>query len=299
MHEIYAHQSADGFYEEYGGYDPGYESLGIDFLARIWARTRDATLLESLRRAVEFYSYSPNLDGSLGGATGSRHTRLWFPAGFERLASVLPQAAAVAAFMRARLAQGEVVTPANVDAQNLPVMLSSYLAACQPIDPPADAAPLPCESLRGAKGFASGTHVAGTQRYYAVAALHKGGTMRVVERERSRLVYEDAGSGAAQRWPHVRVAAPRTLTIRSSDDGSAIVRASFGLVRQEQLTPGKFVVLRLLNLTLFRSLRARELGATDPDRTPHNECRGGTGLTRATPALPGGSRRGARHTAPC
>lgn len=255
MHEIYAHQSADGFYEEYGGNDPGYESLGIDFLARIWARTGDAVLLASLRRAVEFYSYAPQLDGSLGGATGSRHTRLWFPAGFERLAGAVPQAAAVAAFMRARLARAEVVTPATVDAQNLPVLLSSYLAACQAQDAPADATPLPCESMRGAKSFASGTHVAGTRHYYAVAALHKGGIVRVVERERTHLAYEDAGwvlRSGGRTYASQRLGLSR---FESNDGGNtAVVHASFGLVRQEQLTPGKFVVLRLLNLTLFRSL---------------------------------------------
>ncbi len=255
VREIISRQSADGFYEEYGGNDPGYESLGIDFLARMWARTGDDTLFDSLRRAVQYYWYAPQLDGSLGGAFGSRHSRLWFPAGFERLAGRIPEAASVAAYMRARLCHAEVVTPANVDAQNLPVMLASFLSACQATEPPLETSPLPCEDLRGAKVFVSGTHVAGTDSYYSVAALHKGGVIRVAARDRQLLAYDDAGWVAQSNG---RTYASQLLGLskfQSADDGrSAVVRASFGLVRQDQLTPVRFVVLRLLNLTVFRSL---------------------------------------------
>ena len=255
VREIISHQSADGFYEEYGGNDPGYESLGIDYLARMWSRTGDATLFDSLRKAVEYYLYAPQLDGSLGGALGSRHSRLWFPAGFERLAGRIPEAASIAAYMRARLCHGEVVTPASVDAQNLPVMLASYLSACQATEPAIEPSALPCEYLRGAKVFASGTHVAGTDRYYSVAALHKGGVIRVVGRERQQLAYDDAGWVAQSNG---RTYASQLLGLsqfESAGDGrSVIVRASFALVRQDQLTPVRFVILRLLNLTVFRSL---------------------------------------------
>lgn len=255
VREILLHQSADGFYEEYGGNDPGYESLGIDFLARIWSRTGDAALLASLRRAVEYYAYAPNIDGSLGGALGSRHTRLWFPGGFERLAGVIPEAAAVAACMRDRLTSAEVVTPAIVDAQNLPVMLGSYLTACQASDPPASSLPLPCVALRGGKSFGAGLYVSGSSRYYAIAGLHKGGVLRVVDRRDERLAYEDAGwvlRSAGKTYASQFLGLSQFEGDESA--GRAHVRARLGLVRQEQLTPARFVLLRLLNLTLFRSL---------------------------------------------
>lgn len=255
VREIIAHQSPDGFYEEYGGNDPGYESLGIDYLARMWSRTGDAALLDSLRRAVDYYRYAPQIDGSLGGALGSRHSRLWFPAGFERLAAHIPEAASVAAYMRSRLCNGEVVTPATVDAQNLPVMVASYLSACQAVGAPREVSPLPCEQLRGASAFAGGMHVTGTDSYYSISALHKGGVMRVVGREQRRLVYEDAGwvvRANGRTYASQLLGLSRFQT--SADCRSVRVSASFGLVRQDQLTPGRFVVLRLLNLTVFRSL---------------------------------------------
>jgi hypothetical protein len=155
--------------------------------------------------------------------------------------------------MRARVTRGEVVNPTNVDLQNLPVMLGSYLTACQIVEPPLAAAPLPCELQRGSRTFAAGMHSVGTDRYYAVSALHKGGILRVAERG-ERLAYEDAGwiaRSGAQTYASQMLGLSR-FAAEGSD--SVVVSASFGLVRQEQLTPARFVVLRLLNLTVFRSL---------------------------------------------
>jgi hypothetical protein len=132
-------------------------------------------------------------------------------------------------------------------------MLGSYLAACQVLEPPRDAPALPCETLRSNKTYAAGMHTSGTERYYAVAALHKGGIMRVADRAQERLVYEDAGwvaHGNAQTYASQLLGLSRF----EAADGGAVVRANFGIVRQEQLTPTRFVILRLLNLTVFRSL---------------------------------------------
>jgi hypothetical protein len=69
------------------------------------------------------------------------------------------------------------------------------------------------------------------------------------------LAYDDAGWIAQSNG---RTYASQLLGLskfESADDGrGAVVRASFGLVRQDQLTPVRFVILRLLNLTVFRSL---------------------------------------------
>ena len=48
LQRIYDRQSAEGWYEEYGGADPGYQTHGTFYLARIWQLTGDVTLLDSL-----------------------------------------------------------------------------------------------------------------------------------------------------------------------------------------------------------------------------------------------------------
>src|SRR4030095_15108697 len=97
---ILTRQSPDGWYLEYEGPDPGYESLGIFYLAQCWKLTGSSRLLNSLRRSVEFFAHCVHPDGSVGGVYGRRHTSLYYPGGFEILASQIPLAASVAYLMR-------------------------------------------------------------------------------------------------------------------------------------------------------------------------------------------------------
>lgn len=253
---ILENQSPEGWYCEYEGPDPGYESLGIFHLAMYWKRTGSTKLLESLRRAVEFYAHCVHPDGSVGGVYGSRHTSLYFPGGFEILAGEIPMAAAVARFMRQRLDRHNVVTPATADMENLIPLTYSYLEACLAGPEPTAVPALPCESLHGLRRFAhSGLNFAGSDNYYAVIHEKKGGVCRVFDRRTEQIAYEDAGY--VVRWRR-RLYASQFLGLGQSatvESGSEVAcEARMAEVRQEVLTPGKFLLLRILNLTAFRSL---------------------------------------------
>ncbi len=250
---IVARQSPDGFYHEYEGADPGYESLGIFYLAQYWQRTGSTEVLESLRRAVEFYAYAVHPDASVGGVYGSRHTSLYFPGGFEILGDAVPMAASVAAFLRERLDRRNVVTPAIADPHNLMVLTHSYLEAALAAPRAGAAPPLPCESLRGERYFrGAGLSVFGTDRYYSAIGAGKGGVCRVFDRRRG-IAYEDAGylvrAGGRLYTSQLTGA---TLNI-DAWGGEVSTQTRFAEVRQELPTPAKYLVLRLLNLTLFRN----------------------------------------------
>ena len=254
--DILAHQSPDGWYPEYGGPDPGYETLGIMYLAEWWSRTRDAPVLDSLRRAVRCFWHFVHPDGSVGGCYGSRLTSLYFPSGFERLAGELPEAAAVAAYMRGRLAAGNVVIPASSDAENLYVLAASYLdaathAAMERTVTPTPA--LPCFGLMGTHEFPGASIVvAGTPHYYAVTNLSKGGVIRVFDRQSERIAYEDSGyvvSTAAGKWVSQTLGQGR----KGPSTGSEVASHT-ALTEARQLLPTawRYLLLRLANLTLFR-----------------------------------------------
>jgi hypothetical protein len=256
--EIVERQSPGGSFPEYGGFDPGYETLGISYLASYWKLTGDPSVLEPLSRSVRKLSYTVHPDGSVGGRYGSRQTRLYFPAGMEILASRVTEAAAIAGFMRRRLSAGNVVTPANVDIHNLPVLLASYMEARRAralASAPTDAPPpLPCETLEGIRHL-DGLTVVGSKTYYALAAADQGGLLQVFERPSGRSLYEEGGyliADGRQQW-----CSAGALGERHGDDASTWT-CEVPLVerRSEVPTPTKFVVLRLLNLTLFRSLWA-------------------------------------------
>jgi hypothetical protein len=257
IEQIIRHQSPDGWYREYEGPDPGYESLGIFYLATYWKRTGSPVLLDSLRRSIDFYSHSLHPDGSAGGVYGSRHTSLYYPGGFEILANEIPMATTIARFMRNRLAYHNVLTPAMADAENLSSLLYTYLEAflASEADRDEESPRLPCEDLDGIRHFPdSDIVVAGTREYYAVVNASRGGVCRIFDKCTGEIVYEDAGYlvlADGRRWTsQLSGLGRRAGEMRDSQVSCATTLAE---VKQEMLTPGKFILLRLLNLTLFRN----------------------------------------------
>jgi hypothetical protein len=222
-----------------------------------WRRTGSLRVLDSLCRSVEFYSHCVHPDGSVGGVYGSRHTALYFPGGLEILSRELPLAAAVARFMRERLGRQNVVTPSTADLENFPPLAYTYLEACLNVgdgSSPAEAL-LPCEALNGVRRFPDSTlAVAGTPHYYAVVNQAKGGVCRIFGRSSGGIVYEDAGyllRSASGAWTSQLIGFGQA---EDTGDGNEIASTTpLGEARQELASPARFVVLRVLNLTLFRS----------------------------------------------
>ncbi len=85
-------QSEEGWFPEYGGFDLGYHSFTITFLAQLRAATGDDVLTEPLRRAVDLCADLFGADGSFGGETGSRNSYHVLPHGLELLAHEFPSA---------------------------------------------------------------------------------------------------------------------------------------------------------------------------------------------------------------
>ena len=96
IEQVLAWQDAEGWFEEYGGADPGYQTVTIDCLAKLRWATGDVRLDEPIARAVDFARHFLHPDGSYGGEYGSRGTAHFYPHGFELLAGQLPAAAELA-----------------------------------------------------------------------------------------------------------------------------------------------------------------------------------------------------------
>ncbi len=264
---IIGRQSSDGWYAEYGGTDPGYESLGISYLATYLVEAGHPRLAQSLKRSVEFFSHCIHPDGSVGGCYGSRLTHLWYPSGLELLAPTDPLAARIVDFLGARLERGNVVTPDTVDAHNLPSLLHSYLAAASatqrrgPLTVAARVTYLPCESTDLWRHFdEAGITVAATPHYYAVTNGRRGGVTSICDRRSARLLYEDSGlivETARRTWSS---ATPAQVTRVAASASLRTVESTVisGKAGNAPLTPFKLLILRALGLTVFRS---RALGS--------------------------------------
>jgi hypothetical protein len=129
LERILDHQSEEGWFQEYQGADPGYQSLCMYYLAEIHRLKPEFNLLEPLTRATKFLWFFAHPDGSFGGHYGSRYTRFFNPAGIEALADEIPEAAALAEFMRESISKNLVVTLSAIDETNLIPWFNSYCLA--------------------------------------------------------------------------------------------------------------------------------------------------------------------------
>lgn len=85
-------QSSEGWFYEYEGCDPGYHTLTISCLARIYELSPNNLLKDALIKAVHLASQFIHPDGSYGGEYTSRNTYNFFPHGFELVGRWLPEA---------------------------------------------------------------------------------------------------------------------------------------------------------------------------------------------------------------
>ncbi len=86
----------EGWFWEYEGADPGYQSCTVAFLAKLFRKSGDESLLGLLNPAVDFCWHFMHPDGSYAGEYGSRNTYHFYPHGFEVMAPHNPRAAQVA-----------------------------------------------------------------------------------------------------------------------------------------------------------------------------------------------------------
>jgi hypothetical protein len=101
----------EGWFEEYGQFDPGYQTTCLSFLIRLHESTRDAELLEVIVNCLDHLKYCVMPNNRFGAELGSRKTRHVWPSTFEYLAKSCPTAASLARYYRAALASGRTHDP--------------------------------------------------------------------------------------------------------------------------------------------------------------------------------------------
>jgi len=256
LERIYRHQHEEGWYEEYGGADPGYQTHATYYLAEIWKHSQDERLLSSLERSMKFLQHFIHPDGSLGGEYASRNTEFYFPAGFEILAPAIPEAASIASFMRNSVEREAAVGLRTMDAFNFMPMLNNYLVAFREGKPISSGKPLFWE-IGGEKLFpAAGLYVRSNTSYYAVVGISKGGVVKVYDRKGRRLKRSDCGCVA-------KLKSGKWVSSQRLDRGLAYekdrhcirLKAPFHHVSDRLFSPLLFLAFRLFTMTAGRMRR--------------------------------------------
>lgn len=251
-------QDEEGWFEEYGGADPGYQTVTIDCLAQYRTITGQRRLDDPLRQAVCFSRMFLHPDNSYAGPYGSRGTLHFYPHGMELLAPDSVEAAELADGFLRSLATG---THARLDDDRMFVhRLASLIGAYvdwAPASPPATR-PETSESTR----YLPRAQILvrkGPGRHTTISAARGGvfrhfATVTTSVTDAGLVVQTEGGRVAVSHW-HDR---SRDVELLSAEGGRVeglVTRGSLYWHRHETATPLKQALLNVGMWTLGRWCR--------------------------------------------
>ncbi len=264
---ILQHQSDEGWFKEYEGADPGYQTLCTYYLADAHQLRPDLQLLEPLRRSIQFLWHFAHPDGSFSGLYGSRCTRFYFPAGVIALADQIPEAATLAAFMHQSISRQLVVTLSAIDEPNFVPMFNAYAWAAALASVPhtsessaSKLLTIPCrDGQLNRKYFPlAGLLLDRGPAHYSIICTHKGGV--VYHFQAGHNAFINAGVVIRNKKGHYASsqAYNQQNIVRQLDEWRFEIISQMTAMPKQLPGPLKFLVLRLFCLTLFRSVLLRE-----------------------------------------
>lgn len=247
-------QHAEGWFQEYEGADPGYQTCTISFLATLRQKTDDASLDEPLNRAVAFAAHFMHPDGSYGGEYGSRNTYHFYPHGFELMAGQNAEALQVAElYLRRGLPRRARYF--NDDNRMCAHYVYEWFQAWRDYAPVPGRGQVACLSAPRTSWFpAAGLLVRRDASHCVVAATNKGGVLKVTGPE--GVVLSDTGVMVKLEDGTVLVSHlvnPENEAHWNPETGELTARGRLCRRRAPIMTPFKQMVFRLLALTVGRA----------------------------------------------
>jgi len=257
LNRILKAQSKEGWFREYEGADPGYQTLCTYYLADLHRLRPDLLLHEPLQRSLQFLWHFAHPDGSFGGFYGSRNTRFYYPAGIEYLAKEIPEAKTLAAFMRDSIIRQTTVTLDVMDEPNLIPMFNAYCWAAtieQEIQNNTNMI-LPALSRETwRKEFPkAGLIIVRGNKHYTVVSWHKGGVCYHFQGNKASI---NAGVVAKDKQGrYYSTQAYQDNNEISVNDDKIIICSHLVLMHKQLPSPLQLIILRVLNITLMRHKR--------------------------------------------
>lgn len=249
LERVFEWQNPEGWFQEYEGCDPGYHTLTISCLARIYQLKPDPRLKDTIVKAVKLAAQFIHPDGSYGGEYASRNTYNFFPHGFELVGQWMPEALQINDRFLTGLANG--LAPCYADDHIIGHHTWNYLLAWR------DFVPDRLQSiaknagsiwLKEAKILIK--RCGDTELYMA---LNKGGTFKLFRND--RLVASDTQfSLQFRKNGKIKNAVSHLIgdcEVQVEED-EITVSGQMGWAKQTQMTPIKLLILRVVMLTFGR-----------------------------------------------
>lgn len=257
LDSIFSRQSSEGWFLEYEGADPGYQTLCLYYLAQVFRVRPNAELTDVLEKAIDFLSFFVHPDGTFAGEYGSRRTALFYPGGIALLSRDFPAALSITRFMLQSMSQERTITLKDVDMGNLAPLLVNYMAVID-ADLPSEAVPplLPFERSSVCQDFSeAGLYIRGNKNFYAIFGVSNGGVLKVYDRQKSAIVWNDAGYiGQLHDGAYITTQVTHMNQSYTVKEDVISMQTNFCRMLRAMPSPCQFVLLRLLNLTVMRNV---------------------------------------------
>lgn len=239
-------QSSEGWFDEYGGMDPGYLTLTIAMLNDADRRFPALDLREPVRSAIRFLAHCIAPDGSLGGEWTSRATVNFFPHGLEMAGAWEPLALQIADVGYRRFAAG--TQPCHADDRIGGHHVWSQLLAWREWQA---ARPAPLEFDAGLHDFADAKlRVQQRGNLRLICGWSRGGAFRLFDGE--RLLRADTGPSLRLKDGRVAIANLEGAEVVERSDDRLVIETPLAYAKSALLTPFKSIVLRCIMLTAGR-----------------------------------------------
>ncbi len=251
---ILINQSPEGWFPEYGGADPGYQTLCMHYLAQIFRIKPTDTLKNALKTSLDFLKYFAHPDGTFGGEYGSRRTEIYYPGGIALLASEFPVAADLHKFMLASIEAGKTVTLADIDIGNSAPLLTSSILALESGQFKEEFYKLPFQEGNLNKEFnQAGIAIRSRQNYYLILGASNGGIIKAFDNKTGDLVLDDCGVfGVTEGGGKLTTQSTHLDNFQQTEDNSLRCESFFYPIKDNIPNPLNYLILRLMNLTFMR-----------------------------------------------
>ncbi|MGL5872342.1 MAG: hypothetical protein ACRC2R_08230 [Xenococcaceae cyanobacterium] len=250
LEQVLSWQNPEGWFQEYEGCDPGYHTLTISCLARIYELIpTNNRLKDAIAKAVILASHFIHPDGSYGGEYTSRNTYNFFPHGFELVGKWMPEALNINDQFLKGLEKS--LAPCYADDHIIGHHTWNYLLAWRdfvPARPPVKPRPEGRFWLQEA-----GILIDRRENTELYLALNKGGVFKLFRDD--KLVASDTQFSLQVRdGKKIKNAVAHLVSNYQTqiDENQILIRGSLGWAKQKQMTPLNLMILRVVMLSIGR-----------------------------------------------
>lgn len=249
INKVLSWQDDEGWFQEYEGFDPGYHTLTLLFLAWLYDLNPEEKRLKSaISRGIDLAAEFIHPDGTFGGEYGSRNTNNFFSYGFECAGKWNKKALQINDNFSKALESGK--TPCYSDDHILGHHAWNYFLTFLHYVP--DRPSVKMEQAKRVRLENGKILIERKDNFELFAAMNKGGVFKLFHR--GKLICSDTGFSIIEKKSKHKNCVAHLVDdyeITISEDQIS-VKGALGWAKHQQMTAFKLIILRVAMFSVGR-----------------------------------------------